>query len=46
MSVGVLVLPILILAALALGVLVYYICYKAAINRKLRRSVSSSANIH
>ena len=33
MSVGILVLPILILAALALGVLVYYLCYKAAINR-------------
>ena len=42
MSVGVLVLPILILAALALGVLVYYICYKAAINRKLREEESGA----
>lgn len=42
MSVGVLVLPILILAALAVGVLVYYICYKAAINRKLREEESGA----
>lgn len=42
MSVGILVLPILILVALALGVLVYYICYKAAINRKLREEESGA----
>lgn len=42
MSVSVIFLPILILAALALGVLVYYICYKAAINRKLRAEESGA----
>lgn len=42
MSVGVIILPILILLALALGVLVYYICYKAAINRKLREEESGA----
>lgn len=42
MSVAVLILPVLILAALALGVLVYYICYKAAINRKLRAEESGA----
>lgn len=42
MRVGILVLPMLILAALALGVLVYYICYKAAINRKLRAEESEA----
>ena len=42
MSVGIIVLPVLILAALALGVLVYYICYKAAINRKLRKEESGA----
>ncbi len=42
MSVAVFVVPILILAALALGVLVYYICYKAAINRKLRAEESGA----
>ena len=42
MSVSVIFLPILILAALALGVLVYYICYKAAINRKLREEESGA----
>lgn len=42
MSVGVIFLPILILLALALGVLVYYICYKAAINRKLREEESGA----
>ncbi len=40
MSVRILALPVLILAVLALGVLVYYICYKAAINRKLREEES------
>ena len=39
---SVFILPILILAALALGVLVYYICYKAAINRKLRAEESGA----
>lgn len=43
MSVAIIVLPILILLVLALGVLVYYICYKAAINRKLR---SEESNAH
>ena len=42
MSVAVFVLPILILVALAIGVLVYYLCYKAAINRKLRGEESSA----
>ncbi len=42
MSVSVIFLPILILVALALGVLVYYICYKAAINRKLRAEESGA----
>ncbi len=42
MAVGILVLPILILIALALGVLVYYICYKVAINRKLRAEESGA----
>ncbi len=42
MSVSIIVLPILILAALALGVLVYYLCYKAAINRKLRQEESGA----
>ena len=42
MSVAVFVLPILILVALALGVLVYYICYKATINRKLRAEESGA----
>lgn len=42
MSVAVFVVPILILAVLALGVLVYYICYKAAINRKLRAEESGA----
>lgn len=42
MSVAVFVLPVLILAALALGVLVYYICYKASINRKLRGEESGA----
>ncbi|MBQ8846226.1 MAG: hypothetical protein IJ006_03695 [Lachnospiraceae bacterium] len=42
MSVAVFVVPILILAALALGVLVYYICYKAVINRKLRAEESGA----
>ncbi len=40
MAIGIFVLPILILVALALGVLVYYICYKAAINRKLKAEES------
>ena len=40
MSIAVFVLPVLILAALALGVLVYYLCYKAAINRKLKAEES------
>lgn len=42
MSVAIFVLPILILAALALGVLVYYLCYKAVINRKLREEKSGA----
>lgn len=42
MTVGILFLPILILIVLALGVLVYYICYKAAINRKLRKEESGA----
>jgi len=42
MSVAVAILPILILSALALGVLVYFICYKAAINRKLRAEESGA----
>ena len=42
MSVAVLIVPVLILAALALGVLVYYLCYKAAINRKLRSEESGA----
>ncbi len=42
MTVAVFALPILILVALALGVLVYYICYKAAINRKLRGEESGT----
>ena len=42
MSVAVLIVPVLILAALALGVLVYYLCYKAAINRKLRGEESGA----
>ena len=42
MTVRILVLPILILIVLALGVLVYYICYKAAINRKLREEESGA----
>lgn len=42
MSVAIFVLPILILVALGLGVLVYYICYKAAINRKLRAEESGA----
>lgn len=42
MSVAVLVLPILILAALAIGVLVYFLCYKATINRKLRGEESGA----
>ncbi len=42
MAIGILILPILILAALALGVLVYYICYKAAINSKLRTEESGA----
>ena len=36
------VLPILILVALAIGVLVYFLCYKAAINRKLRGEESGA----
>lgn len=42
MSVGILVLPVLILVALAVGVLIYYICYKAAINRKIRGEESGA----
>ena len=42
MSVAVFIVPVLILAALALGVLVYYLCYKAAINRKLRGEESGA----
>ncbi len=42
MSVAVFVLPIMILLALAWGVLVYYLCYKAAINRKLRSEESGA----
>ena len=42
MSVAVFVLPILILIALAIGVLIYYICYKAAINKKLREEESGT----
>ncbi len=42
MSIAVFVLPILILVALAIGVLVYYLCYKAAINRKLRGGESGA----
>ncbi len=42
MSVAVLYLPILILLALAIGALVYFLCYKAAINRKLRGEESGA----
>lgn len=42
MSIAVVIVPILILLALALGVLVYYLCYKAAINRKLRGEESGA----
>ena len=42
MSVSMVFLPIFILLALAIGVLVYFICYKAAINRKLRAEESSA----
>lgn len=42
MAVGIVFLPLLILAVLAIGVLVYYICYKAAINRKLREEESGA----
>lgn len=42
MSVAILVLPVLILVALAGGVLIYYICYKAAINKKLREEESGA----
>lgn len=40
MVAGIFVLPVFILVALALGALVYYICYKAAINRKLKAEES------
>ena len=42
MSVAVLYLPIVILLALAIGALVYFLCYKAAINRKLRGEESGA----
>ena len=42
MTEGILVLPVLILAVLALGVLVYPLYYKAAINRKLRAEDSGA----
>lgn len=42
MNMAVLVLPILVLIALAIGVLVYYICYKAAINKKIRKEESGA----
>lgn len=42
MSVGILVLPFLVLAVLGIGVLVYFLCYKAWINRKLQREESGA----
>ncbi len=42
MSVWITILPILILWVLALGVLVYFICYKKTINRKLRGEESGA----
>ena len=42
MGVAVFILPVLILVALAIGVLVYFLCYKAAINRKLRGEESGA----
>lgn len=42
MAVGIVILPLLILAVLAIGVLIYYICYKIRINRTLKGEESGA----
>lgn len=42
MTVGIVFLPLLILAVLAIGVLIYYICYKIRINRTLKGEESGA----
>lgn len=42
MSVSIAILPVLILTVLALGVLVYFICYRSMINRKLKQQESEA----